>query len=113
MRIASLNYGSLGANTPINQILFVYKNRQRPEQAYIGGQSVSITKLLSEIKVTSNGVGYRNYLLGHDLTSLGYERLVSFTERSGDLTKSYVPTVFAYDPTSASIQMDPISTTNV
>lgn len=112
LRIASLNYGSLGANTPINQILFVYKNRQRPEQAYIGGQSVSITKLLSEIKVTSNGVGYRNYLLGHDTTTLGYERLVSFTERSGDLTKSYVPTVFAYDPTSASIQMDPISTTN-
>ncbi len=112
LRIASINYGSLGANTPINQILFVYKNRQRPEQAYIGGQSVSITKLLSEIKVTSNGVGYRNYLLGHDTTTLGYERLVSFTERSGDLTKSYVPTVFAYDPTSASIQMDPISTTN-
>lgn len=112
LRIASINYGSLGANTPINQILFVYKNRQRPEQANIGGQSVSITKLLSEIKVTSNGVGYRNYLLGHDLTSLGYERLVSFTERSGDLTKSYEPTVFGYDPTSASIQMDPISTTN-
>ena len=112
LRIASINYGSLGAITPINQILFVYKNRQRPEQAYIGGQSVSITKLLSEIKVTSNGVGYRNYFLGHDLTSLVYERLVSFTERSGDLTKSYEPTVFGYDPTSASIQMDPISTTN-
>lgn len=108
LRIASINYGSLGANTPINQILFVYKNRQRPEQANIGGQSVSITKLLSEIKVTSNGVGYRNYLLGHDLTSLGYERLVSFTERSGDLTKSYTPTLFTYDSSINNISYFPV-----
>jgi RHS repeat-associated protein len=113
LRISNINYGSLGATTPINQIQFIYRTRQRPEQAYIGGQAVAINSILSEIKVTGNGVGYRNYTLSHEITSLGYERLISITEKSGDNTKSYVPTTFGYDTTNSTIVKESIASTNI
>lgn len=102
LSIASIKYGTTGTSTGINQINFVYKSagRQRPEQAYIGGQSFTNNKILGEIDVLGNGVGFRNYFLSHDVTSLGYERLVTITEKSGDNSKSYNPTVFSYETTT-------------
>lgn len=103
LSIASINYGSLLTAAGINQVQFTYKTRQRTEQVYIGGQSIRNNTILSSIAVTANGIGFRNYILGHDVTSLGYERLTSLTEKSGDNSKSYNPTVFSYSNTPETI----------
>ncbi|MFV7235206.1 RHS repeat-associated core domain-containing protein [Flavobacterium sp. ZB4R12] len=112
LSIEYIKYGSTTTNAPINQIQFVYKTRQRPEQAYVGGQSFLRNTILSQIKVFGNGQGFRNYLLEHltqDVT-LGYERLSRITESSGDGTKSYNPTIFSYGTTNDVISYDPITT---
>lgn len=111
LSIASINYGSLGAGAGINKIQFYYTARQRPEQVYIGGQSILNDIILKSIAVTGNGVGFRNYFLGHDSSTwLGYQRLVSIKEESGDYTKSYNPTVFNYEDTVDTISYAPITT---
>ncbi|MFV8343754.1 FG-GAP-like repeat-containing protein [Flavobacterium sp. XS2P39] len=112
LSITYIKYGSISTNTPINQIQFVYKTRQRPEQAYIGGQSFLRNTILSQIKVFGNGIGFRNYLLEHltqDVT-LGYERLSRITESSGDDTKTYNPTIFSYGTTNEAISYAAITT---
>ncbi|MEY3499018.1 MAG: hypothetical protein RL308_687 [Bacteroidota bacterium] len=96
LRINTIRYGSTGTNIFINNIKFNYKPRQRPEQSYVGGQSIQMNDILSEIRVQGNSVGFRNYFVAYDVTSLGYERLERITEKSGDETKSYNPTVFNY-----------------
>jgi RHS repeat-associated protein len=103
LSISTIKYGTRLTTTPINEILFVYKNRTRPEQAYIGDQSFVRSTILSEIKVKGNNIGFRNYLLTHETTSLGYERLKSIAEKSGDNSKSFNPTVFNYDITNENI----------
>jgi RHS repeat-associated protein len=102
LSISTIKYGTRLTTTPINEIAFVYLPRQRTEQAYIGGQSFVRNTILSQINVKGNNVGFRNYLLTHETTSLGYERLKSITEKSGDNTKSYNPTIFNYDTTTNS-----------
>jgi RHS repeat-associated protein len=96
LRINTIRYGNTGTNIFINNIKFNYKPRQRPEQSYVGGQSIQMNDILSEIRVQGNSVGFRNYYVAYDVTSLGYERLERITEKSGDETKSYNPTVFNY-----------------
>ncbi len=100
LSIEYIKYGNTSTLTPINEIKFVYKARQRPEQAYLGGQSILTNTILSEIQVSGNSVGFRNYILEYNTTSLGYQRLESITEKSGDTTKSYNPTVFSYEDTA-------------
>ncbi|SNR79804.1 polymorphic toxin type 23 domain-containing protein [Flavobacterium sp. ov086] len=97
--IASIKYGSLTTQTPINEIKFKYGIRKRVEQAYIGGLSVIRNTLLKEINVVGNGIGFRNYVLKQEETSLGYDRLITITEKNGDNSKSYNPTTFNYDTT--------------
>jgi RHS repeat-associated protein len=99
LTIASIKYGSIGTITPINEIQFVYVTRSKAEQAYIGGQSVTQNFILDKINVLSSNVGFRNYELGRDATSIGYQRLTTITEKSGDNTKALNPTVFKYDDT--------------
>lgn len=106
LSISTIQYGTRLTTTPINEILFVYKNRTRSEQAYIGDLSLIRSTILSEIKVKGNNVGFRNYLLTHETTSLGYERLKSITEKNGDNTKSFNPTVFNYETTSETISFN-------
>jgi RHS repeat-associated protein len=100
LSIEYIKYGSIATGMPINQVKFVYKTRLRPEQAYIGGQSIVKNNILSEVQVMGNGVGFRNYALNYGpLPSIEYEKLQSITEKSGDGSKSYNPTVFRYDNT--------------
>ncbi len=116
IRITSIKYGAIGSNTPINEIQFIYRTRNRPESLFLGGENFILNSILSEISVLGNGIGFRNYILSHDVTSLGYERLTSITEKSGDNAKSFNPTIFKYEDLSNSITLsDPlsyISTTN-
>ncbi|MFH7002093.1 FG-GAP-like repeat-containing protein [Flavobacterium bizetiae] len=111
--IASIQYGSVTGNAPLNEIKFIYKARTRPEQGYINDLSLTDDTILSEINVVGNGVGYRNYILGHDQTLLGYDRLISLTEKSGDNTKSYNPTVFEYEKSTDAINAQPFDTGTV
>lgn len=110
INISSVKYGTKTTTAPINEIQFIYKTRARPEQAYIGGQSFIRNTILSQISSKGNAVGYRNYFLTHESSSLGYERLTSITEKSGDLSKSLNPTVFYYDTTAESIQGSTVTT---
>lgn len=97
LSIKDIKYGTTGTITPINEIQFVYaNNRKRPEQSYVAGQSILINNILKEIKVIGNTLGFRNYVLVQEETSLGYERLKSITEKSGNGTISYNPTNFTY-----------------
>lgn len=111
LSISTIRYGTRLTVNPINEIAFVYKTRQRPEQAYIGGQSFIKNTVLSEIRVKGNNVGFRNYVLNHETTSLGYERLKSITEKSGDNAKSFNPTVFNYETSDESISFIPGTST--
>jgi RHS repeat-associated protein len=100
--INSIKYGNTsGSGTQLNDIQFIYKNRNRPEQVFVGGMSIKNEKVLSEIRVIGNGVGFRNYILSHDVV-FGYERLKSITETNGDKSRSYNPTVFEYDQNNSS-----------
>jgi RHS repeat-associated protein len=108
--ITSIRYGAVGVGTPINQINFVYGTRARPEQAYVGGQSIANILILDQINVVGNGLGFRNYTLNYDSTSLNYQRLTKITEYSGDVTKTYNPTVFSYETTPNEITNKKITT---
>lgn len=100
LKISTIKYGSRLTGLPINEISFVYQARTRAEQAFIGGQSSIDNTILKQINVKGNGKGFRNYVLAHDANSLGYQRLISLTEKSGDNTKILNPTVFSYETTS-------------
>src|SRR5690606_25989417 len=84
LSINKISYGSRGTATPLNTIEFDYISRSRQEQAYIGGVSFRRKNLLNKIRVTGNGTPYRNYELDHGSTSLGYDRVTSIQEKSGD-----------------------------
>src|SRR5690606_6753627 len=103
LSINTIKYGAKGTAAAPNEIQFIYKTRKRPEQAYVGGISFIRKTILSEIKVSGNGVGYRNYILSHDQTSLGYQRLISLQEMSGDNSASYNPITFSYDDTHGTV----------
>jgi RHS repeat-associated protein len=96
LSIASIKYGHRTGGTAPNTINFVYKTRKRAEQAFIGGTDFRRKTILSEIKVLTGTTGYRNYLLGHTFNSLGYERLTSITEKSGDNSLNFSPISFSY-----------------
>lgn len=56
--------------------------------------------LIGLLFIRGNNIGFRNYLLTHETSSLGYEILKSITEKSGDNSKSFNPTVFNYESTN-------------
>ncbi|MBL0736399.1 VCBS repeat-containing protein [Flavobacterium sp. GN10] len=105
LNIISIKYGSIATTTPINEIKFKYDTRKRAEQSYIGGLSIVRNTILKEINVVGNGVGFRNYILEQEETSLGYQRLKALTEKSGDSSKSYNPTTFTYETTISDVPL--------
>lgn len=105
LEIAAIKYGTLTTTTPINQVQFIYEPRVKSENYYIGGQNIIRSNRLKEIKSSGNNIGFRNYVLDYNMaqSSEKYDRLYSITEKSGDNTKSYNPTVFNYNNTDDSI----------
>ena len=110
LSIAIINYGTLGATTGINKIQFNYDTANRSEEFYVGNQKIVQDKILNNIVVTASSIGFRSYQLAYNTNSLGYQRLNSITEKSGDGTKSYNPTVFNYENTPESISYANITT---
>ena len=95
LHIKSIDFGT-NTNTGINKIEFTYKAKNKETIYYIDSFEYRKNKILSSIKVTGNGVPYRNYYLTHDLTSTGYERLFRIHEKTGDNIKSLKPITFSY-----------------
>jgi len=104
--IASIKYGTLSATAPINEIKFNYQTRTRTEQGYIGGLSISRKNLLASINVIGNGTGFRNYYMQYNLASLDYQRLRDITEKNGDNSRSYNPTIFEYGTSNNAITVN-------
>ncbi|MEM9685885.1 MAG: FG-GAP-like repeat-containing protein, partial [Bacteroidota bacterium] len=109
--IDKIIYGGTDSTPAVNEIAFSYKKRQRLETGYIAGLAFTNDKLLSTIRVKASGKGYRTYLLSHELTSPGYQRLTQITEESGDGSKQYNPTVFAYEDTPKALSDTRLETT--
>lgn len=118
LRISEVSYGGLGVSSSalLNKIQFTYTDRQIPENYYIGDVSFINNKLLQKISVSSFGTGYRNYEI-----VLFADRIEKITEKSGDGTKSYNPTIFSYGssldgypltyaPVSTAVNLNGIST---
>ena len=91
-----IHYGT-DTNIGINEIELIYKTKNRSENYFINGYEFLNDKVLSEIKIKGNNIAYKNYYLTHDLTSTGYERLISIQEKTGDNTKSLKPITFTYN----------------
>lgn len=103
IRVSSIKYGAKGSATPINEVKFIYKNRNRREMAFTGGTQFFNTKILDKINVLSNNVGYSNYYVNHSVNTLGYERISSIQEKNGDNTLSHSAITFNYSNTPTSI----------
>ncbi|MCF6348071.1 MAG: FG-GAP-like repeat-containing protein [Flavobacteriaceae bacterium] len=110
LSISKIKYGSRNTSSPINEIQFLYAPRQRTEQAYIGNIAFERDDILNKIKVLGGGVGYRNYYLTHDRTSLKYQRLTSFQEKSGNNILSHSAIQFNYSNSSSSVNYTGITT---
>lgn len=99
--VTSIKYGGIGViGTSINDIQFNYKARTRSEHFYVQNFRYTNNLILTQVKILGNNVGYRNYDLSHD-TLLGYERLKSVIEKSGDNLINYNPTFFNYGDISS------------
>ncbi|TAF45035.1 MAG: hypothetical protein EAZ64_05515, partial [Sphingobacteriales bacterium] len=100
--ISKIKYG--GATEPLclNTISFLYKDRQRTEQVFVGDLNFFSAKILTEINVIgASFTGYRNYILTHNtIEPLKYERLTSVQEFSGDKTRGFEPITFNYANTA-------------
>lgn len=94
--IDTIKYGNSYDNAPINEIKFGYEERIFPENSYVGGQNIIRSKRIKAIKITTSGIGYRNYSFSY----MESDRIKNVTETSGDSTKSYNPTVFDYGMSS-------------
>lgn len=96
LHIHKIKYGARGSTNPINEIEFLYGNRQFIESAYLGGIRFVRDKILTEIKVKGNaGTIFRRYTLEHVLSSLGYDRLQYIKEYNGD-NSEYRQIYFTY-----------------
>lgn len=101
--VVMIAYGTRFEDDGINKIFFDYTDRERPEQAFIGGFNTTIDRILLKIRVRGKDSMFRNYELHQELpTSLGYERLKYITEKTGNESLSYNSTVFEYDTTANS-----------
>ncbi|MBG6131248.1 RHS repeat-associated protein [Aquimarina sp. EL_43] len=105
--IEKITYGAKGAAASINEIRFEYGNRTRNENSYINGILFIRETLLKEIKVFGNGTPYRNYVLNHDATTLGYDRVIGIQEKTGDNTQSHSPILFTYPITASTVTHTP------
>ncbi|KIQ23088.1 hypothetical protein RT99_04285 [Flavobacterium sp. MEB061] len=104
--IDTIKYGNSYDNAPMNEIKFGYEERIFPENGYVGGQNIIRSKRIKAIKITTSGIGYRNYSFSY----MESDRVKNVTETSGDGTKSYNPTVFDYGMSSGERKYQNIET---
>ncbi|GAA4769465.1 MULTISPECIES: RHS repeat-associated core domain-containing protein [Flavobacterium] len=83
--------------TPVNSILFNYKQAKRTEKAYIKGVLLEKVALLDNVEVKTSGQLFRKYQLTH-IENSGYERVKQIQEFNG-AGEPANPVVFDYDTT--------------
>ncbi|RTY65819.1 hypothetical protein EKM05_09815, partial [Flavobacterium sp. GSP27] len=80
-----------------NSIVFNFKNSQRVERDFIGGNPSYASKILDNIEVRTNNTIFRKYQLSHiEDYFLGYERVQSIKELNAQNEESN-PVEFEYD----------------
>lgn len=99
--IQRITYGKQ-RSTGDNTVTFVYKNRTRPEVAYVGGIRFENKLLLERIITSAKGKEFRTYTLNYagKHNSLGYDRLMEVQESVGAEKRS--PIRFEYSETYGS-----------
>lgn len=85
---------------PINTISFTYRGlTPRNENYYLDGKKYLKTKTLDEIKVTTNSLTFKKYVISHSVDyELGYERVSQIQEFNGN-DEPANPIIFEYDST--------------
>ncbi len=94
--IDTIEYGKTTGSHPFT-VAFVRGNRNQPVKVWRNGISYINSEFINEIHVSSEQEGlYRKYVLTHDITSLGQERLriVNVENGQGDSLK---PLEFSYN----------------
>lgn len=81
-----------------NKIEFIYSEMQIPEEAYINGSSLTQTRYLNKILVSSNGAQYKKYVLSHveDGSQSLYKHLEKISVLNSQNQESN-PIEFAFD----------------
>jgi len=94
-KIDKILFGSKNGTAAPIEIKFIYKNRNRPEFAYVNSHGIRRVKVLDRIEVKGNGQLYRKYVLTHDSTQFEYQRLTSVQEFNKD-NEALSPITFNY-----------------
>ncbi|MEM9679176.1 MAG: polymorphic toxin type 23 domain-containing protein [Bacteroidota bacterium] len=105
LRINKIKYGASGSAASPNEIQFYYKTRTRPEVSYIGNYTFKRTNILDRVEIRASGQLFRKYVLSHNTTSLGYQRLSSIREYNTS-NESFPPIYFTYESSSSGIVRD-------
>jgi RHS repeat-associated protein len=87
-------------DTPLNKIVFTYKNATRKEQGYLKGELIEKVELLQKVEVFTNNLLFRRYEVTHTTDALGYDRVQKLQEFNG-LGEPANPVVFSYNETSS------------
>ncbi len=100
LSIDKIVFGSRTGTTSPIELKFYYKDRKRPELAFVNSNLFNRTNILDRVEVKGNGQLYRKYQLTHDETSLGYERIISVQEFNS-LGNGLTPINFQYENSSS------------
>lgn len=96
--ISKIKYGSFGAETSINQVIFIYENKIKTESNYIGGLLVKNKFILKQINVYGIGdVQIRKYDITHELLATNEQKVTKITEVSNTSASNNNATIFEYE----------------
>jgi len=85
--------------TPLNKIVFTYKNAARQESYFIKGVEVKNDKVLDRVEVYTNNLLFKKYQLTHSIDENGYQR-VSQVQEFNSQNEGANPVLFEYNQTS-------------
>lgn len=85
--------------SPLNKIVFTYKQAARIESGYIKGVKIEKAELLDKIEVFTSGNLFRKYQVTHTTDGQGYQRVSQLQEFNGNLEPAN-PVTFEYNQTT-------------
>lgn len=96
---------NIGTNGYVNTIEFTYKQRSRPEMAYLHGVKMVSTWMLDYIIVKTGGEQFRKYVMTHaPANELKYQNLSQIQEFNGN-NEPANPIVFNYSNTPQTVDI--------
>ena len=104
VRISTISWGGNETlNKPhFNTINFLYLDRDLKEQTYIQGLGFTLNKILSEIRVISNGAQFKKYTIDYIKNGTNYQFVNQITEYNGN-NEPANPVVFSYPDRAGTI----------